>query len=105
MQLGLKQGPVKSRELDARFQTGQRISHLKGETVTNPFEDEDGEYLVLVNDEDQHSLWPAFREIPAGWTAVGPKGKRQECLDWITANWTDMRPKSLRAAMDRPTSS
>ena len=65
--------------------------------MTNPFEDEDGEYLVLVNDEDQHSLWPSFREIPAGWTAVGPKGKRQECPDWITANWTDMRPRSLRS--------
>ena len=35
--------------------------------MTNPFEDQDGEYLVLVNDEGQHSLWPAFREIPAGW--------------------------------------
>ncbi len=73
--------------------------------MTNPFEDEDGEYLVLINDEGQHSLWPSFREIPAGWTAVGPKGKREECLAWITANWTDMRPKSLRAAMDRTTTS
>ena len=69
--------------------------------MTNPFEDENGTYLVLVNDEDQHSLWPAFREIPAGWTAVGPKGKRQECLDWIEAHWTDMRPKSLIEAMEK----
>jgi uncharacterized protein YbdZ (MbtH family) len=68
--------------------------------MTNPFEDQDGEYLVLVNDEGQHSLWPGFREIPAGWTAIGPKGKRQECLDWIEANWSDMRPKSLVDAMN-----
>ena len=63
--------------------------------MTNPFEDPDGEYLVLVNDEGQHSLWPAFREIPAGWTATGPNGRRQECLDWIEANWTDMPPAAL----------
>ncbi len=67
--------------------------------MTNPFEDENGEYLVLVNDEEQHSLWPSFREIPAGWTAVGPSGKRQECLDRIEAVWTDMRPLSLRKKM------
>jgi uncharacterized protein YbdZ (MbtH family) len=73
--------------------------------MTNPFEDQDGEYLVLVNDEDQHSLWPAFREIPAGWRAVGPRGKRQECLDWIEANWTDMRPRSLVVAMDKAATS
>ena len=63
--------------------------------MTNPFEDNDAEYFVLINDEGQHSLWPAFREIPNGWTAIGPQGKRQVCLDWIEANWTDMRPKSL----------
>lgn len=68
--------------------------------ATNPFEDEDGEYCVLVNHENQHSLWPTFREVPAGWTKVGPTGKRQECLDWIDANWTDMRPRSLVEAME-----
>ena len=73
--------------------------------MTNPFEDQDREYLVLVNDEGQHSLWPGFREIPAGWTTIGPKGTRQECLDWIEANWTDMRPRSLIVAMNKaPTS-
>lgn len=68
--------------------------------MANPFEDENGEYLVLVNEEGQHSLWPTFREIPAGWVAVGPRGKRKECLDWIEDNWTDMRPKSLIQQMD-----
>jgi uncharacterized protein YbdZ (MbtH family) len=63
--------------------------------MTNPFENEKAEYRVLVNDEGQHSLWPSFREVPAGWTVVGPTGKRDDCLGWIEANWTDMRPKSL----------
>jgi MbtH protein len=69
--------------------------------MTDPFEDPDGTYLVLVNDEGQHSLWPSSRDVPAGWKAVGPDGKRPECLDWIEANWTDMRPKSLIAAMEK----
>jgi MbtH protein len=69
--------------------------------MTNPFEDENAEYFVLINDEQQYSLWPVFRDIPAGWRATGPKGKRRECLDWIDKNWTDMRPKSLRDAMEQ----
>ena len=71
--------------------------------MTNPFENENDEYLVLVNHEEQYSLWPAFREVPAGWKTVGPNGKRKECLDWIEANWTDMRPKSLVDAMAKNT--
>lgn len=68
--------------------------------MTNPFEDPDGTYLVLVNDENQHSLWPSFVDVPAGWTvAHGPDG-RQACLDHIETQWTDMRPKSLIEAMD-----
>jgi MbtH protein len=67
--------------------------------MTNPFEDDNAEYLVLVNHEGQYSLWPAFREVPLGWQAVGPKGPRQQCLAWIEENWTDMRPKSLIEAM------
>ena len=68
--------------------------------MTNPFEDNNGSYLVLVNHEDQYSLWPSFCEVPQGWTAVGHTGTRQDCLNWIDANWTDMRPKSLIEAMD-----
>jgi MbtH protein len=68
--------------------------------MTNPFEDPAGTYLVLVNAENQHSLWPEFVEVPPGWTiAFGPAG-RQECLDHVEANWTDMRPRSLADAMD-----
>ena len=68
--------------------------------MANPFEDDTAEYLVLVNEEKQYSLWPAFKEVPLGWTAVGPRGKRRECLNWIDENWTDMRPKSLVDAME-----
>jgi MbtH protein len=63
--------------------------------MTNPFENPDGVYLVLVNDENQHSLWPEFAEVPAGWQVVHGPGSRQSCLDYVERNWTDMRPKSL----------
>ncbi|GAA2168992.1 MbtH family protein [Actinomadura napierensis] len=67
--------------------------------MTNPFEDADGTYVVLVNDEGQHSLWPSFAEVPAGWTVAKAEDTRQACLDHIERNWTDMRPKSLIEAM------
>jgi len=63
--------------------------------ATNPFEDEDGVYHVLVNDEGQHSLWPSFREVPQGWAIKFKSATRAACLDYINQNWTDMRPKSL----------
>jgi MbtH protein len=66
---------------------------------TNPFEDEDGTYQVLVNDEGQHSLWPAFADVPAGWRVVFEDNTRKACLEFIEENWTDMRPNSLIAAM------
>jgi len=63
--------------------------------MSNPFDDPNGMFLVIVNDENQHSLWPSFVEVPAGWrTVYGPEA-RQKCLDYIKTNWTDMRPKSL----------
>lgn len=63
--------------------------------MTNPFEDSDGSYVVLVNEEEQHSLWPAFAEVPAGWTAVYGPDARAACLAYVETNWTDMRPASL----------
>ncbi|THA83025.1 MbtH family protein [Streptomyces sp. A0592] len=67
--------------------------------MTNPFEDDEAPYFVLVNQENQHSLWPASSEVPAGWTAThGPAG-RQDCLDHIEKTWTDMRPAGLVAAL------
>jgi MbtH protein len=67
--------------------------------ATNPFEDPDAKYFVLINDEGQHSLWPVFAEVPAGWEVIFGEDGRQECLDFIEKNWTDMRPKSLIKAM------
>lgn len=62
---------------------------------TNPFDDPDGRFFVLVNEENQHSLWPAFAEIPAGWSsAFGPDAK-DACLAYVEENWTDLRPASL----------
>ncbi len=63
--------------------------------VPNPFEDEQAVYLVLRNDEGQYSLWPESVAVPAGWTVAHDRDSRQACLDYIEAQWTDMRPKSL----------
>ncbi len=53
-------------------------------------------YAVVVNDEEQYSVWPADREPPAGWRREGTVGSRQECLDHVDRIWTDLRPRSLR---------
>jgi len=63
--------------------------------MTNPFENDDHRFLVLVNDEGQHSLWPAFAEVPAGWRVAFGEDSRQACLAHVEENWTDLRPKSL----------
>jgi uncharacterized protein YbdZ (MbtH family) len=68
----------------------------------NPFDDDNGSFYVLVNNEEQHSLWPTFAEVPAGWQVVyGSDGgaSRAACLDYVEEHWTDLRPKSLRDAM------
>ena len=53
--------------------------------MSNPFEDENGSYVVLINDEGQYSLWPEFIDVPAGWTTVHQPASRQTCLDYIKA--------------------
>jgi MbtH protein len=63
----------------------------------NPFEAQDAFYRVLVNDEGQHSLWPAFAAAPAGWRVVKEDDTRAACLEFIATNWTDMTPCSSRA--------
>jgi MbtH protein len=67
----------------------------------NPFDDADGTFLVLVNAESQHSLWPEFAEAPAGWTVAWGPGGRDDALRFVEENWQDMRPKSLALAMDQ----
>lgn len=59
-------------------------------------------YLVVLNGEEQYSIWRAGRPVPAGWSAVGEPAPREVCLARIGELWTDMRPASLRAAMDGP---
>ncbi|AGL19082.1 MbtH family NRPS accessory protein [Actinoplanes sp. N902-109] len=56
-------------------------------------------YTVVVNDEEQYSIWAADRALPAGWHAAGTSGTREECLAEIGRVWTDLRPRSLRRAM------
>jgi MbtH protein len=53
-------------------------------------------YKVVINHEEQHSIWPADRANALGWTDVGKSGSKAECLEYIKEHWTDMRPKSLR---------
>ncbi|WP_157792958.1 MbtH family protein [Bordetella genomosp. 8] len=63
--------------------------------------DREGAILrVLVNDEEQYSLWPDFKAIPAGWRDTGVQGDKQTCLAYVEQVWTDMRPLSLRRFMD-----
>jgi MbtH protein len=53
-------------------------------------------YVVVVNQEEQYSIWPAGKEIPSGWMAVGEAGSKADCLAYVERVWTDMRPLSLR---------
>lgn len=57
-------------------------------------------YKVVMNQEEQYSIWPADREVPLGWNAVGKSGTKAECLAYIEEVWTDMRPLSLRKKME-----
>lgn len=69
--------------------------------MKNPFDDENANFHVLINEEEQYSLWPIFAKIPSGWEVVLKDQSRNICLDFIEKNWTDMRPKSLRAAIEK----
>ncbi|NKE60089.1 MbtH family protein [Lentzea sp. PSKA42] len=69
---------------------------------TSPFDDEDGRFFVVVNDEGQHALWPAtLTTIPDGWTVAYGEETRQACLDYVNEHWTDLRPRSVREQLDR----
>jgi uncharacterized protein YbdZ (MbtH family) len=67
--------------------------------ITNPFDDDEARFFVLVNDEDQHSLWPVFADVAAGWRVVYGEADHAACLHYIERNWTDIRPKSLRETL------
>ncbi|WP_373376858.1 MbtH family protein [Cupriavidus nantongensis] len=64
------------------------------------FDRDDATFLVLVNHEEQYSIWPDYKAVPGGWRAAGFSGNRQACLDYIERTWVDMRPLSLRRFME-----
>ncbi|WP_333905739.1 MbtH family protein [Delftia acidovorans] len=69
---------------------------------TSCFDREDETFIVLVNHEEQYSIWPHWKAVPGGWTAVeGVKGDKKTVLDYVDATWIDMRPKSLRVWMQQ----
>lgn len=69
---------------------------------TSCFDREDETFIVLVNHEDQHSIWPHWKPVPGGWTAIeGIKGDKKTVLEYVEKSWTDMRPKSLREWMHK----
>jgi MbtH protein len=62
-------------------------------------DDDDRTYTVLMNAEEQYSLWLKDLDIPKGWRPVGKEGPREECMQFVDEAWKDMRPLSLRLAM------
>jgi MbtH protein len=85
---------------------GRALCHIpiaglvgSGKEILVSEEADDRTYIVVLNHEEQYSIWPAGADIPAGWRAEGATGTRQQCLDHIDQVWTDMRPLSLRLAM------
>ncbi|TBW50012.1 MbtH family protein [Marinobacter halodurans] len=63
------------------------------------FDSDNTIFQVVINGEEQYSIWPDYKAIPEGWRAVGFSGDKAACLAHIESEWTDMRPKSLRDAM------
>jgi MbtH protein len=70
--------------------------------MTNPFDNNDGVFLVLANHEDQHCIWPSFADVPDGWAVVHGEASREEALAYVEEHWTDMRPLSLREQAGLP---
>jgi uncharacterized protein YbdZ (MbtH family) len=66
--------------------------------VTSPFDDENGRFLVLVNAEEERSIWPVFAAVPPGWEVSLGESSRADAVAHVEATWTDLRPKSLRDA-------
>lgn len=69
--------------------------------MSNPFDDKDGKFFVLVNEEGQHSLWPTFVNVPSGWRVTHGPESHTSCMEFVDKSWTDLRPRSLVSAMDK----
>jgi uncharacterized protein YbdZ (MbtH family) len=93
---------------DSMFESGPALFQLNAPDreyeMTNPFDDPDARFLVLVNDEDQYSLWPSFAAVPQGWAVALPESTREKALAHVEENWTDMRPAGVRDAAPSPSS-
>jgi MbtH protein len=79
------------------------IDLMQTDNTENPpmsFDSEDTIFKVVVNHEEQYSIWPDYKEIPLGWREAGKTGLKKECLEYIEQVWTDMRPLSLRKYME-----
>lgn len=92
---------IRCEDRGCRADRGAALSRELKEEVRHMAGDEDTQvYMVIVNDEEQYSLWPKFKETPLGWKAAGKTGSKDECTDYIKEVWTDMRPLSLRRTME-----
>jgi MbtH protein len=69
-------------------------------TTSFDFESPEAKFRVLINHEEQYSLWPADLPVPGGWSETGVCAAKDECDKYLEETWTDMRPKSLRIALD-----
>lgn len=69
--------------------------------TTSSFDRDDETFIVLINHEEQYSIWPHWKAVPGGWRAVdGVKGDKKTVTEYVEKSWTDMRPASLRTWMD-----
>ena len=72
---------------------------MRSEVLVSVFDDETQQFRVVVNHEEQYSIWPITRPLPLGWREIDVHGNKKECLEYIAQVWTDMRPLSLRKTM------
>lgn len=63
------------------------------------FGDDNTIFDVVINEEEQYSIWPSYKPVPDGWRSVGKQGAKADCLAYVEEHWADMRPKSLRDAL------
>jgi MbtH protein len=85
--------------------TNSRLSAIKVFGAGLPVSDEEDDatvYAVVINYEEQYSIWPNHKPLPRGWSAVGKQGTKADCLKYIDEVWTDMRPASLRRMAGKP---
>lgn len=93
--------PVKVEPKPVKASKSQNVAPPRASLRASSYWDGDERiYTVVMNHEEQYSIWPADRECPLGWQSVGKTGTKSECLDYIEQVWTDMRPLSLRKKME-----